>query len=103
MQHYSRVCLGSQCNTIQESSPHYSQKVSCKAFNAVIAAFPLDILGHFPVLCSHSAYPYQQSVFGPFSQTTDYLYGPRPWLAEEVHLLGKTPWTIMIKTDFSVC
>ena len=35
------VSCGSQCSTIQRSSPHKcDQKSSCSAFNAVVAAFP---------------------------------------------------------------
>ena len=56
-----------------------------------VTTFPLDILGHLSVLCSHSAYPYQQSVSGSFSWTADHHYGPRPWLAEEALILGTTP------------
>ena len=71
------VSCDSQGSTVKRFSPHkYGQKVSCRTFNAVVAAFPLDILGHLSVLCSCSAYPYQQSVHGTFSRTTNHLYGP---------------------------
>ena len=69
----------------------------------VVAAFLLDILGHLPILCSHNAYPYPQSVLGMFSRMVDHFYGPQPWLAEDALILGTTPYAIMIKTDFSVC
>ena len=40
------VSRGSQGNTVQRSSPHKcSQKSSCSAFNAVVAAFPQIFLG----------------------------------------------------------
>ena len=69
----------------------------------VVTVFPLDILGDFPVLCSNSAYPYQQSVPRTFSQIVDHLYKPQPWLVEDALILDTTLCAIMIKTDFSVC
>ena len=98
------VSCGSQDSTVQGSSLHKcGQKISYRTFNAVVTVFPLDILGHFPVLCSNSAYPYQQSVPRTFSQTVDHLYKPQPWLVEDALILDTTLCAIMIKTDFSVC
>ena len=96
------VSCGSQDSIIQESSPQKcGQKVSCR--NAVIVAFLLYILGHLPVLYSHSTYPYQQSAPRTFSRTVDHLYGPRPWLAKDSLILDTIPYVVMTKTDFSVC
>ena len=69
----------------------------------VVAAFSLDILRHLPILCSHSAYLYQQSVPGTFSWTIDHLYRPWPWLAKNAFILNITSYAIMIKTNFSIC
>jgi len=38
----------------------------------VVAAFSLNILGLLPILCSRSAYPYQQNFPGTFLQTADH-------------------------------
>ena len=45
---FSMSC-GSQCSTIQKSSPHKcGQKSSCSAFNTVVATFPQIFLGLLP-------------------------------------------------------
>ena len=69
----------------------------------MVAVFSLDILGLLPVLCSRSAYLYQQNVPGTFPWIANHPYGPRPWLAEEAFILRTIPWTVMIKTDFFIC
>ena len=59
--------------TIQVSHPHKcGQRVSCRAFNAMVAVFSLDILGLSFVLCFCNAYPCQQNFLehSPGRQTT---------------------------------
>ena len=46
--------------TVQLSPPHKcDQLIRCRAFNTVVAAFSLDILGLPSILCFYDAYPYQ--------------------------------------------
>ena len=46
-------------NTVQGSSPHKcGQESSCKAFNAVIAAFPLDISASLSLPFTLATYPH---------------------------------------------
>ena len=98
------VSYNSQDNTVQGSSPHKcGQKVCCRTFNTVVAVFSLDILRHLPILCSHSAYLYHQSVLETFSWTVDHLYRPWPWLTKDAFILNITSYAVMIKTNFSIC
>ena len=57
-----RVVAVRLITTVQALSPHYcDQRVSCKAINAVVTTFSLDILGLSFVLCFCNAYLCQQN------------------------------------------
>ena len=68
------MCIGITNLALFRSLLHINatRKLGCKAFNAIVAAFSLDILGLLPVLCFYNAQSYRHNFLecSPELQTT---------------------------------